>query len=575
MLRRDLIKCLLSAFCFSLLSIPLAQGSSTASLNNSVADVGMLLSITTTQILVVAGVLILGLVLFIVSRKRKESSKDAGLQIRFPKSTPKTDSAEVRYDHQVESGILLLSQVNKLGYLKMLETGNVSPKMRQSDVIEFIEEVYASFKTVSDLLNVEFNLINRSENIVMDIDKDLLVIALGNLFSQAFENLVDPYYLTAEVDYVDNNLRIKVTKHGSKVDVPSLDYLVNGTDVLYDKDPSNCQIRLRTTALLTRLMGGNLSLQESLNGGIVHVIELPVRAIAPREENEEVLNAAEHWKNYLDQINQFESTSENAKDGHLLIIENSIETAAFTAFCLGDQVNLHYASSLSLAREYLVDVKPDLIVSNSVISDGNFEKFYDELKNESQYSDIPVIVLSSQNDVDHKLDMLSLGVDAYLEKPINHKELLIRIQRLLAKSEKLKDKTLNIPEASKFSYPLDLGDADYVENEFIQRAKAVIDENLFDPQFGLELFSVKMNMSQSQLRRKIFSLSGLTPVRFIRQHRIGKAIELLKSQELNISQIAYDTGFSDPKYFSRVFTKEIGLSPSEFKNKIKRNLLLF
>jgi AraC-like DNA-binding protein len=159
---------------------------------------------------------------------------------------------------------------------------------------------------------------------------------------------------------------------------------------------------------------------------------------------------------------------------------------------------------------------------------------------------------------------LGVGADAYLSKPFLKEELYIRLEKLVELRKKLqalyasKDFISIIPAPQpKVPSPEDI---------FLEKADNFIQENLDDAEFGNKELSRKMTMSESQLNRKIKALTDKTLSLFIRSIRLQKAKVLLQTTDLNVSEIAYDVGFTDPAYFSRTFSKEFGTPPSEFPN---------
>ena len=167
--------------------------------------------------------------------------------------------------------------------------------------------------------------------------------------------------------------------------------------------------------------------------------------------------------------------------------------------------------------------------------------------------------LSAKADVESKLEGLERGADVYLAKPFDKKELLTLITNLLKIRENLRLRYTNItPEDTP---PPVLTP----EDKFIQRIREIIQKNLEDYTFGSQELSKGMMMSRSQLFLKLKALSGCSASQYIRLMRLEKAKILLKTSGLNISQIAYEVGFSDPKYFSRVFSQEYGVPPTQFR----------
>ena len=155
----------------------------------------------------------------------------------------------------------------------------------------------------------------------------------------------------------------------------------------------------------------------------------------------------------------------------------------------------------------------------------------------------------------------------YLTKPFHRDELLVRIKSLLSQKERLQNhyqQLFGVTEASESAESEVQISAP--ENEFIIKVKTTIKENLDDSTFGVDQLCHVMTMSNSQLYRKLKAQTGLSAHELIQSSRLSLAKTLLKQTEKSIAEIAYECGFSDPEYFSRVFKKEMGISPSEFRN---------
>ena len=192
------------------------------------------------------------------------------------------------------------------------------------------------------------------------------------------------------------------------------------------------------------------------------------------------------------------------------------------------------------------------------------------LKQDTRTSHIPLILLTAKADMDSKLEGLQYGADVYLIKPFIKEELLTHIRSLLDQKERLyahyrqlygvgKESTDPAEGISTISEP---------ENEFIQKVQRVIFDHLDDSMFSVGQLCHAMVMSNSQLYRKLKAHTGLSAHDLIQSVRLSHAQILLKKTEDTIVSIAYTCGFNDPEYFSRVFKKEFGLSPSDYRNLI-------
>jgi len=158
-----------------------------------------------------------------------------------------------------------------------------------------------------------------------------------------------------------------------------------------------------------------------------------------------------------------------------------------------------------------------------------------------------------------KLEGLETGADDYLIKPFNDKELKVRTRNLIEQRRKLRERfSRNIAISPK---EIAVTSAD---ERFMIRALDIIEKNMSSPEFGVSFFGKEVGMSHSQLYRKIHALTNLTPVELIRTMRLKRAASLLKQKYGNISEVAYETGFNSPSYFSDCFQKQFGKSPTEF-----------
>ena len=187
-----------------------------------------------------------------------------------------------------------------------------------------------------------------------------------------------------------------------------------------------------------------------------------------------------------------------------------------------------------------------------------------EMKKSVELSHIPILMLSAKHDVEHKVEGYEAGADAYITKPFEMAALianiksLVRNRKMLAKSFASETETLNV---EKFTH-------NNTDKEFLEKIVKIIEENVYESNFSTNDLYQFVNMSQSTLYRKLQVLIGISPNELIRKIRIKTACKLLLEKKLNVSEIAYDLGFSDPKYFSNIFKKEMGQSPSEY---IKQN----
>lgn len=165
-------------------------------------------------------------------------------------------------------------------------------------------------------------------------------------------------------------------------------------------------------------------------------------------------------------------------------------------------------------------------------------------------------MLTAKAASEHKIEGLETGADDYLIKPFEPKELMARVRNLIETRRRLRE---------RFTIPLRPGEVSVtaMDDVFLQKAIALVEERINDEAFGIDELSTGLNMSRSQAHRKLTALTNQSPGEFIRYLRLQRAMDLLTEGAGTVAEVAYRVGFSDPSYFSRRFHQQFGVAPSE------------
>jgi AraC-like DNA-binding protein len=169
-------------------------------------------------------------------------------------------------------------------------------------------------------------------------------------------------------------------------------------------------------------------------------------------------------------------------------------------------------------------------------------------------------MLTAKAGFDDKIEGLETGIDAYLLKPFSLKELRVRIKNLIDQRKKLRKRF----SKSTVIKPSDVS-AVSSDQSFLEKTLAIIEKNFEDEYFGVETLADQVNMSQSQLNRKLNALIDQSAGKLIISFRLQRAADLLKKDVGNIAEICFRVGFNDQSYFARAFKKQFGLSPTAYK----------
>jgi DNA-binding response OmpR family regulator len=245
----------------------------------------------------------------------------------------------------------------------------------------------------------------------------------------------------------------------------------------------------------------------------------------------------------------------------VLIIEDNRDVATYIESLLKKDYTIEIARNGQIGIDKALEIIPDIIISDVMMPEKNGYEVCQFLKNDERSSHIPIILLTAKATAEDRIEGLKEGADAYLIKPFNKEELFVRLEKLVevrkALQEHFASNNRNIKSKSS-----DLSTSLSLDERFLQKLSKVVEEKLNDNDLAVVHLCRAVNLSNMQVNRKLKALTGKTPSRFIRSIRLQKAIELLQTTELNISEIAYEVGFSEPNYFSRVFSEEFGYPPN-------------
>jgi YesN/AraC family two-component response regulator len=236
--------------------------------------------------------------------------------------------------------------------------------------------------------------------------------------------------------------------------------------------------------------------------------------------------------------------------------------ARYIASCLQHEYKIITAENGKLGLEIAMAEIPDLILTDVMMPIMDGYELTQKLQEHDLTNHIPIIMLTSKAMQEDKIEGLTRGADAYLTKPFSKKELLLRIEKLIAKRKLLQEKyqvstiVENRVPNKKTNDKNDL---------FLNTVITCIHKYIDDSNFNASNLAQELTMSDSQLYRKLKAISNTSTALFIRKVRLEKAKELLQTTELTVSEIVYSTGFSDPSWFSKVFKEEFKESPTYFR----------
>ncbi len=254
----------------------------------------------------------------------------------------------------------------------------------------------------------------------------------------------------------------------------------------------------------------------------------------------------------------------------VLIVDDNADIRVYLRSILQDKYQINEAADgqqgLALANE----IVPDLIVSDVMMPVMNGLEFCQRVKNGTATSHIPVILLTARALSYHQIEGYESGADAYITKPFSAEVLMARIGNLLKSRHQLKDlfgKVAGTEGTDSVETPAEeLIPQNKKEDAFVTKFRDFVEKNLADSDLNVETIGAELGLSRVQLYRKVKALTGQSPVELLRTARLQKGRELLQTTDKNVSEVAYEIGFTAPSYFTKCFKDEFGISPSDLSS---------
>ena len=413
----------------------------------------------------------------------------------------------------------------------------------------------------------------------MDYDENKIQHIVYNLLSNALKFTAAHGKIVMHATKIlsgdQSLLQLKVKDNG--IGIPS-DKQAKIFDRFYQIDDSETRqvdgsgIGLSLTKDIIQLMNGVIKVESAEGDGTTFTITIPITNQATLRETKGPTQdiASIH----LDYTN-LEADEPLPTDGKpiLLIAEDNKDVFLYLQQVLGQSYHVIEATNGEQGIDKAIEMIPDLIISDVMMPIKDGYELTRILKKDQRTSHIPIILLTAKAAEIDRIEGLKIGADAYLSKPFNKQELLIRINQLLEIRNVLRERYIAMYTSADADSPIEVNPKIQVtktqspEEQFLKDLQDIVITEIKSETLNTEYLADQIGISQSQLYRKLKALTGVTPSTFIRDIRLDGSLSLLKSNELNIAEIAYEVGFSNPSYYSRAFHKKYAKSPMMYRKK--------
>ncbi|MFB9052734.1 two-component regulator propeller domain-containing protein [Formosa undariae] len=479
--------------------------------------------------------------------------------------------------------------INQIMDIRKYDVGQFKLSISKNNIVKDVNIIKDSFNDFARIYEIEYDFICSEEKIKGWYDVDILEKTLFNLLSNAFKYTkekgairVSLTTVTQDDEYapkldLEANTYIKCSVRDNGMGIPEkdLEYIFDRyyqATKSYSNQIPGTGIGMELVHKLIVRHYGAIVVQSKENIFTEFTFFLPINK-SRYSKDERVKTGVPLKKNYIQnseyQIieevkNEFISKSavKSTSNPTILIVEDNDDLRSMIKDELKDEFNIIEATNGTEGYDTILREKPLLIISDILMPIEDGISMLRRVKANRTISNIPIFMLTAKNSEETKIECLSLGADDYIEKPFSLEFVKWKVKNALLTRKELKEKYSKVITSEPSEIEIDSND-----EKFIKKLIKIIEDSMNDNILNVEYLASEVGMSRANLYRKIKTIVDDTPVNFIKSIKLKRAAQLLKKNEMYISEIAYMTGFNNQKYFGKCFLKEYKMSPTEYIKK--------
>ena len=461
----------------------------------------------------------------------------------------------------------LLHLVNQLLDFRKGEMSTHQLSLSEGDIISYVHSVCNSFLLMADKKHIQFSFFSGIDTFSMAFDADKVGKIVKNLLSNAFKFTPEGGRVTVMIEHVAGTpdiLEIKIADTGIGISDVDKEHIFERFYQAGHKgveETTGNGIGLSLVRDFVTLHEGEVKVFDNIGMGSVFVIQFPVKHVETQVQLPEETGMPAGDEEDKEMKEEAREEMERKNFPLLLIVDDNEDFRIFMRYSLELQYRVKLAVNGKEAWEMMQEELPDLVISDVMMPQMDGNELCRLIKQDKRTAHIPVILLTARQNTEAKLEGLQTGADDYVTKPFNMTILVLRIRKLIELSRYHRVTQGMIDPAPSEIVITSL------DEKLIEKAIKYVEDNMSRTELSVEELSRELGMSRVHLYKKLLQITGKTPIEFIRVIRLKRAAQLLRESQLHVSEVAFEVGFNNPKYFSRYFKDEFGVLPSVYQEK--------
>ena len=511
----------------------------------------------------------------------------------------------------------MLRLVNQILDFRKIQNKKMKMQVQRVDIVPFVRKVMDNFEAVAEEHRIDFLFQTEKEHLYLWVDADKLEKIVFNLLSNAFKYTPNGKMITMFIREDEKTVSIGVQDQGIGIAENKKKSLFVRFENLVDKNLFNqastgiglslvkelVEMHKATISVDSRLGEGSCFKVDFLKGKehydeevefILDDAEAPVRMgqvvdIANESLQSETLVSDDSEK--IDDVYGEEFAKEENSKELMLLVEDNQELREFLRSIFSPMYRVVEAADGKEGASKALKYLPDIIISDVMMPEKDGIEMTRELRADMTTSHIPIILLTAKTTIESKLEGLEYGADDYITKPFSATYLQARVENLLMQRKKLqsfyRDSLMHInistgQEEVPVATDMPSAEEDVSETppttlemspndrKFMDKLVELMEQNMDNGELVVDDLVRELAVSRSVFFKKLKTLTGLAPIEFIKEMRIKRATQLIETGEFNMTTISYMVGINDPRYFSKCFKAQVGMTPTEYRDRVGR-----
>lgn len=470
--------------------------------------------------------------------------------------------------------------INQLLDFRKIQSDKMKLNIAKTDMGALVGDICQHFTGMADEKNIRFNISTPTETIHAWVDEEKIDIIVYNLLSNAFK--FSPQNKSIHVTLVcvaeTEEIELSVIDEGKGVPADKLEEIFE----IYYEGNSQGESHLNGTGIglaLARDLAlshqGKLLARNNPDGGMTFILRLRMGK-AHFKPTEVKFEDAVQGNDFIHiqapglvPALPVKNTGD-MQTPQILIVEDNPELRSFLSVKLEGLYQIKSAADGLEGLNMALALVPDLIISDVMMPNMDGIQMLDQLKHDLRTSHIPIILLTAKSSVESQIEGLKYGADLYITKPFHTDYLLASVENLISSRKRLFEQLANALDKRIVNLNPDEVVITSKDEAFLKQSIRIVEEGMKDAEFNIEDVAVAIGMGRTTFYKKLKSLTGLSPVEFVRDMRLKRSKQMLDEGSLTVSEIGYLAGFNSLPYFSTCFKEKYKISPSEYLKKIKK-----